>query len=150
MCKAMAGIGFFIDEFKRNLKVKGTDYAPRRDEWLRPLRGIPATPPESLASGRGRRHTFSKLVLLVYLFREGSPSAGGRATSRASWCTSSLGHEEGPLLRRGGGHLRYEQGAHRRLLPRACRVREFIPPGAAAPARLLYSWQVALMGFSSV
>ena len=43
--------------------------APRRDERLRPLRGIPAAPPESLAFGRGRRHIAS-VNCNHYLFLE--------------------------------------------------------------------------------
>ena len=42
---------------------------PRRDEQLRPLRGVPAAPPESLAFGRGRRHIAS-VNCNLYLFLE--------------------------------------------------------------------------------
>ena len=58
--------------------------SPRRDERLRPLRGIPAAPPKSLAFGRGRRHNyycfFVKWFFFLDLFREGSegaPQCGG-------------------------------------------------------------------------
>ena len=39
---------------------------------------IPATPPESLACGRGRRHNYNVLVVLFDLFREGSAQCGGK------------------------------------------------------------------------
>ena len=45
--------------------------SPRRDERLRPLRGIPAAPPKSLAFGRGRRHNYLfKWNIFLGLFRE--------------------------------------------------------------------------------
>ena len=42
---------------------------PWRDEQLRPLRGVPAAPPESLAFGWGRRHIAS-VNCNLYLFLE--------------------------------------------------------------------------------
>ena len=94
--------------------------SPRRDERLRPLRGIPAAPPKSLAFGRGRRHIcYVKSNIFVDLFRAGrsGPSTGGRGGLR-------LGHgEDVPRL------LALREG-------RLQRVRELIAPGAAAPARL--------------
>ena len=107
----------FDDDF--DMGVITLPISPRRDERLRPLRGIPAAPPESLAFGRGRRHICYVMSNLFYnLYHEGQgPSVGGR----------------------GGLRRRHSEEVPRRLALREGhlqRVRELIAPGAAAPARL--------------
>ena len=63
-------VGGFITEF----------ISPRRDERLRPISGIPAAPPKSLAIGRGRRHIpFVYCNNLHYLFHEASGPVWGAA-----------------------------------------------------------------------
>ena len=53
---------------------------PRRDERLRPISGIPAAPPKSLAVGRGRRHNLYVFCNdLHFLFREASAPVRGAA-----------------------------------------------------------------------
>ena len=53
---------------------------PRRDERLRPISGIPAAPPKSLAVGRGRRHNLYVFGNdLYFLFREASAPVRGAA-----------------------------------------------------------------------